>query len=179
MTKTALRITAQLQSSLLSNGRLVSPLLPPARDGYAAMAVWIEGGMPVERLRLSDIQPIPDTLRLDTARLRRCGVGYELIDRQDWIVLTRIKARDTVEVAPRVGYAYPDPMLVYCGWRGERRSIITGCVNLRDTPTIVGLRLSAGKNFAELGSMDLNQSDADSDLLAVAQCLARFYGVAR
>lgn len=177
MQKTALKITAQMQSALLRDGRLTTPLPIAERDGYAAMAVWMEGDMRVERLRLADIRLIPIDLRLDTSPLQRLGMAYELIGRRDWLVIARLAAKDAVEVALGIAYAYPDPMLVYCGWRGERRSIITGAINLRDAPTVVGLRLSAGKNYSALGATELTDADADDDLLAVAQCLGKFYGI--
>lgn len=182
MTRTALQIASQLRAVLserISDGRLVPPLPPAARDGYAALAVWIEHDMLIERLRLADVQLIPESLRLDTAPLKCPGVGYVLIDRNDWIVLARLDARDEIEVDSGISYAYPDPMLVYCGWRGRVERIMTGCINLRGTPTVERLRLSPGKFYRQAGVDEITQADADDDLLAVAQCLSRFYGTIR
>lgn len=176
MTRTALQIAAQLQAALSDGERLAWPLNPAARDGYAALAVWIEGDMPIERLTLDDIRLIPPTLRLDTAPLRRDACAYILLDRRDWIVLARIGAKESVRVT-RESFAYPEPMLVWCGWRGERGSIVTGCINLVHSPTTATLRLAAGKNYGELGAADITQADADDDLLMAAQCFARFFGV--
>lgn len=149
---------------------------PAARDGYAAMWFWMSGGQPVEQLMLDDVGPVPTTLRLDTAPLARQAVGYILIDPRDWLVLARVAAQEPIRIGT-TAYAYPEPMLVWAGWRGERGVIFSGCVNLQHTPTVAGLRLKAGKNFGELGAAQLTRADADDDLLGVGQCLRRFLGI--
>lgn len=181
MTHRALQISAQLHAALSENireGRIVPPLNPVARDGIAALSCWQQAGRPVERLRPEDIRLIPADLRLDVAPIARAGVGYILLDRRDWIIIGRVDRRQEIMIAGGIGYAYPDSMLVYLGWRGERRSIFAGCVNLRDTPTVAGLRLSPGRNFGEIGSSPIQQDDADEDLLCVGMCLPRFFGLA-
>lgn len=171
MTKTALKIFRQLHGKLADTGIKNHPA---PRDGYAALWLWMSAGQSVERITLADVGLIPPDLRLDAAPLAKQAVGYILVDPHDWIVLARLAAKESVRL-DAIEFAYSEPMLVYAGWRGERRSIVTGCINLGHTPTVAGLRLSAGKNYGELGAADLTQGDADDDLLMVAQVLRRFY----
>lgn len=183
MTKIALKVFRQLHDTLVGSAVFdptgKSKMNPGARDGYAALWLWMSGGQPVERLTMADVGPISVDLRLDIAPVERQSVGYILpADPRDWLVLARIAAKECVRL-DAVEYAYPEPMLLWTGWRGERRAIMTGCINLATTPTVAGLRLGFGKNYAELGEADLTQADADDDLLAIGQCLRRFYRISR
>lgn len=176
MTKTALKIFRQLHDKIAESG-VTRAMNPAARDGYAALWLWISNGQPVERIAPHDVMLIPPALRMDTAPLAKQAVGYILPDPHTWIVLARLAAKEKVKIGA-VGFAYPEPMLVYAGWRGgSRNGISTGCINLGHAPTITGLRLGAGKNYGELGVADITQADADDDLLRVAMCLGRFHGI--
>lgn len=174
VTKTAMKIFRQLHDTVVESGVSRSGM-HPARDGYAALWLWMSGGQPIERLTMADVGSIPVMLRLDTAPLARQAVGYILpADTRDWLVLARVAAQEPVRIGT-AAWAYPEPMLLWAGWRGERRSILSGCINLGTHPTVNGLRLGAGNNFGELGADHITQADADDDLLAVGQCLGRFY----
>ena len=175
MTRTAMKILGQCRAACLREGRLASPLPPAARDGYAALSAWIEQGMPIERIVLEDVRLVPPTLDLARDRLASPACGYILPTRRDWIVLARRAAQEPVRLSPRAAWAYPQPMLVYCGWRGERRVIVSGAVNLADDPTPATMRLAAGKCYGELGAADLTDDEAQDDLLMLAIPLARFY----
>jgi hypothetical protein len=169
MTHRALKISAQLQAVLsehIRDGKLVPPLPPVPRDGLAALSCWRAAGQPVERIRLDDVVPIPQDLRLALHPIPRPGVGYILPERHDWIILGRVGADQPITVAAGISYAFPDPMLVWLGWRGAgRRSIFAGHVNLAHHTTVAGLRLS------------IDQDAADEDLLSVGMCLPRFFGM--
>ncbi len=172
-----MKIYAQLAAKLEETG-ISKSMNPAARDGYAALWLWLSGGQRMERLSLDDVQLIPAELRLADAPLKRQATGFTLpVDPRDWVILARVSAGEPIRAGDRAvqSFVYPEPMLVWAGWRAERRSIVTGCINLIQTPTIVGLQLASGKNYGELGAADLTQNDADDDLLMVGQCLSRFY----
>lgn len=178
MTHRALQISAQLTAAMSATGkggRLVPPLPPVPRDGLAALACWHVAGRRIERLREGDIQIIPPDVRLDVTPIPRQGVGYILLERRDWIILGRIPAKQPVQVAAGMSYAYPEPMLVYVGWRGgDRRSIRAGAINLAHSPTVDVIRLVHGDRYRDGVASPLITTEADEDLLAVGMCLPRF-----
>lgn len=176
MTKHLHRIHAALGKQLLERGLPLRPPLPPAaRDGFAALAKWIEYGECIHRLTSEQAiearRGLPPDLRLAQDECRG-AVAYQLLDREQWIVLARVPARDPVAIQTAVAFAYPEPMLVYITALEEWA---TGCINLRDAPTPDKLRITPGQLYRELYSQPLEREDIQPEVRRLAMVLPHFY----
>jgi|GEM_PF-4843953 len=176
MTKHLHRIHAALGKQILERGVPLRPPLPPAaRDGYAVIAKWIEYGESMHRLTpeqaVSARRGLPPDLQLARDECRG-AVAYQLLERDQWIVLARVPARDPVSLQPAVAFAYADPVLVYIT---ALEDWATGCINLRESPTPGKLHIAPGKMYRELYATPLEREDIAPEITRLAMVLPHFY----
>lgn len=177
MTKHLQRMQAAFRDTLLERGTpLQKPLPPTARDGYAALWTWEQCGYPIHRLTAQDLVAaragLPPDLRLATAATRGPALAYQLPERDQWIVLARIVARDPIEVSPDARYAYSETMLCYVTEIGDWA---IGCINLDKSPTVSTLQIAPGKMYRELYSQPLDRDDIKQEVMRIAMALPHFY----
>jgi hypothetical protein len=143
-------IQAQILAEETPPFRDIRPVL---RDAWASLYRWHrDAGERVWRIA-EERPPLAPDLPLATAPTHGPACCYTGPERDEWIIVARHAAGETVYVSadPESGYAYSAPQITYVTG-GEQ--IGSGAINLTDQPTPSQLYLMAGKQGARWLSDD-------------------------